>query len=197
MKVGDKFKEKILLSRFNGKIYATGAYCTHLGAPFAPNGELFDDKVLCPYHAASYSVITGISENGPGRDGLETYRVVEEGDEIYVYVPEQLRPSVPLPVTKRDPNDKRNFVIIGAGAAGLTCAETLRFSGYTGKITLINGEKILPYDRTKLTKTLPSGNADNFLLRDDQFFKDADIDVIQDKVYSIHTDKKKIALERG
>lgn len=112
-------------------------------------------------------------------------------------MPEQIKYAVTLPVTKRDPKDQRNFVIIGGGAAGLTCAETLRFSGYTGKITLINGEKLLPYDRTKITKTLPFGNSDSFVLRDEQFFKDCEIDVVQDKVYSIHTDKKKIALERG
>ena len=31
-----------------------------------------------------------------------------------------------MPMSKRDPNDKRNFVIIGGGAAGLNCCETLR-----------------------------------------------------------------------
>jgi len=82
------------------------------------------------------------------------------------------------PVTKRDPKDSRNFVIIGAGAAGLTCAETLRFSGYTGKITLINAEKLMPYDRTLLTKALPMGEAKNFELRDAQWFKDVEIDVV-------------------
>jgi len=59
-----------------------------MGAPFAPNGALFDDKVMCPYHAASYSVVTGVSENGPGRDGLETFLIVHENKKIYVMVPE-------------------------------------------------------------------------------------------------------------
>jgi NADPH-dependent 2,4-dienoyl-CoA reductase/sulfur reductase-like enzyme len=65
-------------------------------------------------------------------------------------------------MTKRDMSDKRNFVIIGGGAAGLNCAETLRYSGYTGKITLVSNEKLLPYDRTLLTKTLPFGDAKKF-----------------------------------
>ena len=33
-------------------------------------------------------------------------------------------------------------VIVGGGAAGLNCAETLRYSGYAGKITFICKEKV-------------------------------------------------------
>ena len=76
LKVGEGTLDNILVSRYGGKLYATGAYCTHLGAPFAPNGALFDDKLMCSYHAASFSVVTGTSENAPGRDGLQTYEVV-------------------------------------------------------------------------------------------------------------------------
>jgi NADH dehydrogenase FAD-containing subunit len=35
-------------------------------------------------------------------------------------------------LTKRDPENKKHFVIIGGGAAGLNAAETLRQSGYSG-----------------------------------------------------------------
>jgi len=69
-------------------------------------------------------------------------------------------------MAKRDKSDTRNFVVIGAGAAGLTCCETLRQSGYTGNILLINAEDVLPYDRTLLSKKLPIGSHDKFLLRD-------------------------------
>lgn len=158
---------------------------------------MFDDKVMCPYHAASYSVVTGVAENAPGRDGLETYEVVEEKGRFFAVVPEALQKKKQLPMAKRDPKDNRNFVIIGGGIAGLNAAETLRFSGYTGKITMINAEKLLPYDRTMLTKQLATGKAEDLVLRDKEWFKEADIEVLHDKVYSIHTDKKKLALERG
>jgi NAD(P)H-nitrite reductase large subunit len=62
---------------------------------------------------------------------------------------------------------------------------------------MISPEAILPYDRTLLTKTLPFGDATKFILRDHIFLKNADIDIVKDSVYSIHTDKKKITLERG
>jgi cation diffusion facilitator CzcD-associated flavoprotein CzcO len=34
----------------------------------------------------------------------------------------------------RDPNNHTKMVIVGGGAAGLNCAETLRQSGFTGEI---------------------------------------------------------------
>lgn len=100
-------------------------------------------------------------------------------------------------MAKRDPTDPRNFVIIGGGAAGLNCAETLRQSGYTGKITMVCQEKILPYDRTKLSKSLPNGEPSKFVLRDEDFLKAHDIDVVFDTVYSLHTDLKKVTFSRG
>ena len=35
-------------------------------------------------------------------------------------------------MVKRDPSNDKKMVIVGGGAAGLTCAETLRQSGFTG-----------------------------------------------------------------
>lgn len=48
-------------------------------------------------------------------------------------------------------------VIVGASAAGLTAAETLRRSGHTGSITLIGDEPTAPYDRPPLSKEILSG----------------------------------------
>jgi len=44
------------------------------------------------------------------------------------------------------------FVWVHLGAAGATCAETLRQEGFIGKIVLTTSEKSLPYDRTQLSK---------------------------------------------
>ncbi|MEU4544709.1 NAD(P)/FAD-dependent oxidoreductase [Nonomuraea dietziae] len=48
-------------------------------------------------------------------------------------------------------------VIVGASAAGLAAAETLRRSGHTGTITLVGGESVAPYDRPPLSKEILSG----------------------------------------
>jgi nitrite reductase/ring-hydroxylating ferredoxin subunit len=51
-------------------------------------GVMFDDKVLCPAHAAGFSVLTGASENAPGLDSLQKYEIVEEKKQFYVMVPD-------------------------------------------------------------------------------------------------------------
>jgi len=48
-------------------------------------------------------------------------------------------------------------VIVGACAAGLAAAETLRREGHTGTVTLIGDEPTAPYDRPPLSKEILSG----------------------------------------
>jgi NADPH-dependent 2,4-dienoyl-CoA reductase/sulfur reductase-like enzyme len=48
------------------------------------------------------------------------------------------------------------IVIVGASAAGLAAAETLRREGFAGTVTLIGGEIDLPYDRPPLSKQILS-----------------------------------------
>ncbi|MEU7800497.1 FAD-dependent oxidoreductase [Micromonospora arborensis] len=61
-------------------------------------------------------------------------------------------------------------VIVGASAAGLTAAETLRREGYDGQITLIGDEARPPYDRPPLSKQILSGQwePDRIALRDER-----------------------------
>jgi NADPH-dependent 2,4-dienoyl-CoA reductase/sulfur reductase-like enzyme len=58
-------------------------------------------------------------------------------------------------------------VIVGAGAAGLSVAETLRRQGFTGSVTLIGAEDATPYDRPPLSKQYLAGtwDASNLELR--------------------------------
>ncbi|GLZ51271.1 FAD-dependent oxidoreductase [Actinomycetospora sp. NBRC 106378] len=61
-----------------------------------------------------------------------------------------------------------HIVIIGAGLAGTTTAQTLREQGYDGDITLLAGEDRLPYDRPPLSKDYLAGSsgADDILLQE-------------------------------
>lgn len=87
LKVGDKDKDKVLITRYQGKLRATGAFCTHFGFPLA-KGLMFDDKVTCPLHAASFSVVTGAINSAAGLDGLPTYDIVHRDGKAFVVVPE-------------------------------------------------------------------------------------------------------------
>ncbi|MFF4273708.1 NAD(P)/FAD-dependent oxidoreductase [Streptomyces sp. NPDC001536] len=49
------------------------------------------------------------------------------------------------------------IVVVGASAAGLAAAETLRREGYDGPLTLVGDEPLVPYDRPPLSKQLLSG----------------------------------------
>ena len=103
-----------------------------------------------------------------------------------------------MPLTKRDPENNTHFVILGGGAAGLNCAETLRQSGFSGKITMVSKEESVPYDRTLLSKAIASGDSSKFGLRDEGFLKDADIDVsLKVPVFSIKPEEKKVILRNG
>lgn len=44
---------------------------------------------------------------------------------------------------------------------------------------------------------MPVGDAKKFALRDDQFLKDFDIDIVYDRMYAIHADKKMLTFARG
>lgn len=197
LKVGPKDDDKVLISRYQGKLHAVGNYCSHFGAPMS-TGLMFDDKVLCPWHAAAFNVVTGAVENAPGIDGLPKFEIVEKDGKSFVSVPIPLPKGKTQPLAKRDPNDKRRYIIVGGGPAGANCAETLRQSGFTGEILVISDEDMVAYDRTLLTKVLPMGDASKFKLRSDDFLKNADIDYkLKTRVESVNTEGKSLKLSDG
>ncbi|MGW0864964.1 NAD(P)/FAD-dependent oxidoreductase [Streptomyces sp. NPDC002611] len=51
----------------------------------------------------------------------------------------------------------RRVVVVGASAAGLAAAETLRRTGFDGTLTLVGDEPRAPYDRPPLSKQILSG----------------------------------------
>jgi 3-phenylpropionate/trans-cinnamate dioxygenase ferredoxin reductase component len=57
------------------------------------------------------------------------------------------------------------IVIAGGGLAGQRCAETLRRTGYEGRLRMICGEPHAPYDRPPLSKTVLTGAEESIAFR--------------------------------
>jgi nitrite reductase/ring-hydroxylating ferredoxin subunit len=141
----------VLFAKTSTSLRATSPKCPHYGAPLV-KGVLSGDRVMCPWHGACFNTSTGDIEDYPSLDCLETFPVRVDGDDVFISlpgadnVPQQRHPVF----TTREATSEHRVVIVGGGAAGVTAAETLRQNGFTGRITLLSGEKHLPYDRPKL-----------------------------------------------
>lgn len=159
MQIASAGEAKILLARVEDQVYATSLRCTHSGAALT-QGVLHENRVVCPWHNACFDLHTGEQTQPPGLDNLASFPVEIQGEDIYVELPEPVpEQQVPKMVTYNPDADKRTFVVLGAGAAGMTAVETLRQQGFEGRIILISKETRLPYDRTKLSKKFLQGSA--------------------------------------
>lgn len=92
----------------------------------------------------------------------------------------------------------RHTVVIGAGQAGSSCVAKLRSAGIDGKMTLIGGEPVPPYQRPPLSKAYLMGDmtVERLFLRPEAFYADQGIDLQMDTwVQGIDTAAQTIALE--
>src|SRR3989442_15383687 len=78
-------------------------------------------------------------------------------------------------------------VIIGAGHAGFQLAASLRQHGFSERVTLLNDEGHLPYQRPPLSKAYlkGTGGPDTLMFRPAKFYHDQNIDLIVDHAVSI------------
>jgi NADPH-dependent 2,4-dienoyl-CoA reductase/sulfur reductase-like enzyme/nitrite reductase/ring-hydroxylating ferredoxin subunit len=142
--------ENILLVRDGDTVHAYAADCPHAGAPLE-KGALCSGKIICPWHKGTFDAATGNLLEPPALIALDRYPVVVNGDDVMV-TPQR----IPQPV-RRVHAQEPHFVVIGAGAAGAAACAALRECGFGGRITLIGDEPHAPYDRTVLSKFVPSG----------------------------------------
>jgi NAD(P)H-nitrite reductase large subunit len=111
---------------------------------------------------------------------------------------DQFAPVAPDGASYR--NDTREqFLIVGAGIAGVSAAKAIRERNRTCSITIINGEESLPYNRPMLTKNLFGQSiADQFVIFDEQWYIDNNITLVSDqRAAAIDTAGRIITLESG
>ena len=73
----------ILIANVDGRYYATGGKCTHMGGNLS-KGILTGKIVTCPLHGTQFDVTTGKVIGGPAKKDLQVYPVKKEGNTIKV-----------------------------------------------------------------------------------------------------------------
>jgi NADPH-dependent 2,4-dienoyl-CoA reductase/sulfur reductase-like enzyme/nitrite reductase/ring-hydroxylating ferredoxin subunit len=190
--VGD---DAVYLVRDGEDVRAFGASCTHYGAPLS-DGLLHAGILRCPWHHARFSVSDGGLCGGPALDSLPRFEVeVKDGS---AFVGRRLeREQLAAPGSEAD--GPESVVIIGAGAAGIAAAETLRREGYRGPIALVDPDPDAPYDRPNLSKAYLSGEApEEWLpLRDEEFLATNGIERVLARAVGIDRENRTVELDSG
>jgi NADPH-dependent 2,4-dienoyl-CoA reductase/sulfur reductase-like enzyme/nitrite reductase/ring-hydroxylating ferredoxin subunit len=184
---------KILLLKVGDQLRAYQGECPHAGAPLA-EGALCHGRLTCPWHKAQFRIEDGGLCEPPALDSLQRYPLEVRDDEVWV-------DDQPLQDAHTPPaDDVRNFVIVGAGAAGTAAASALREMGFGGQVCLIDREDGAGYDRTVLSKFVIAGETpleEVPALRDDDFYREQRIERIHAEVTSLDSANRTLRLSDG
>ena len=182
---------EFLLVRNGMTVTACGNICPHHGARLS-DGAVHQGVVTCPRHHARFDLATGEALSPPAFDPLTVYETDVKEGEVYIGRPAGGGFS-PGSYT-----ESPRFVIIGAGAAGISCAETLRGKGFTGQVIVISEEASYPYDRTTLTTSFYSKDDPGLLLRDPEYYEMCGIDIrLNEKVSLVDPAEKTVRCDTG
>ena len=76
---------KVLVSNLDGRFYAIGSVCTHVGGPLE-KGTLEGRVISCPWHGSQFDVTDGKVVSGPATGPEPPYKVTIEGDYLVLEV---------------------------------------------------------------------------------------------------------------
>jgi 3-phenylpropionate/trans-cinnamate dioxygenase ferredoxin reductase subunit len=96
--------------------------------------------------------------------------------------------------------EAETFVIVGGGQAGGRAAEAMRAAGFDGRIVILAGEPVRPYERPPLSKQVLTGEADagTVFLRDESYYESQGIEVrLRAEVTAIDRNGRRLALASG
>ncbi|MCA1179054.1 MULTISPECIES: FAD-dependent oxidoreductase [unclassified Pantoea] len=141
----------VVLIRDGERVQALQAKCPHAGAPLE-QGAICGDKLVCPWHKAVFQLRDGKMCEPLALANLKRYPVRVEQGKVLVN-PQAMSPASAPAAQGESPV----CVILGSGAAGSAAIWTLRDEGFSGHIILVERESAAPYDRTALSKFVPSG----------------------------------------
>lgn len=188
--IGDK---ELLLVKNEDQFFAIDAKCSHYGAPLI-KGAVSGSHVICPWHHACFDLKDGCLEEPPGTDNLNAYRVEIKGNDVVLFIEDQIPTKIYAATTKE------HYVLIGGGNASFYAAKALRENDFTGKITILSAENHFPYDRIKCSKAFPEDGVkpESIELKNEAFFKQFSIEVKKNqKVASLNVDAKRVTTTAG
>lgn len=204
MVLGHANGEPVLIARRRDDLFAVGAKCTHYGAPLN-EGLLVGDTVRCPWHHATFNLRTGEANRPPALNPLACWRVEHRDGRVYARAKRDRDPLAPTPADLAAVENAQqslppsSVVIVGGGAAGSAAAEMLRRDGYTGRITMIDGDDAAPYDRPNLSKDYLAGEAQEewIPLRPAGFYQEHGIDQVRSSVTTLDVGNRQVHLADG
>ena len=77
-------REPVLVVNLKGKIYALQAFCPHEGLSLEEGFITDDGKITCAWHGSVFDIKTGKRIDGPAKNDLKTYKVIENGEEVII-----------------------------------------------------------------------------------------------------------------
>jgi nitrite reductase/ring-hydroxylating ferredoxin subunit len=76
----------LAIIRAQGRLCAIADRCPHAGAALS-EGTLDGAVLTCPGHGSQFDVTTGERVRGPADEDIATYRLVEEGGQVFLVLP--------------------------------------------------------------------------------------------------------------
>ncbi|MDR0343483.1 MAG: non-heme iron oxygenase ferredoxin subunit [Nocardiopsaceae bacterium] len=76
---------EVAVARFQGSVYATSNYCTHLDCLLS-SGKLIDDGIQCSCHGSVFDLQSGEPIYPPATVPIETFPARESDAEIFVAI---------------------------------------------------------------------------------------------------------------
>lgn len=76
---------EIALFNLNGEYYALANECSHIGGSLC-EGDIEDNKVICPWHGAEFDIKSGDALCEPAENPVESYKVFVDGDSIKIEI---------------------------------------------------------------------------------------------------------------
>jgi NADPH-dependent 2,4-dienoyl-CoA reductase/sulfur reductase-like enzyme/nitrite reductase/ring-hydroxylating ferredoxin subunit len=190
-RVGD---DPVLLSNFDGELFAVSGACTHYGGALA-DGAIGSATVRCPLHHACFDLRSGAALRAPALDPLDRWLIEVEDERAFVR-----RKIEGQPTPARADTGVERIVIIGGGAAGLACAHELRRLGFAGEVTMLSADSDPPCDRPNLSKDYLAGTAPEewLWLRGDDWYSENKIDLrLSTEVLGIDAEARTVRCASG